>query len=200
VRRIHVEEETCLSIQYAFKDFVGKNVLITGDVGVGKTKLTITLLEEAVALGLSDKITIIDMAPATVFIEGRKIGGKLVENFEKLRILRYLTPQRVETPRLSAKSTRELLHLVDLNEKRIRPLLKEFVATPTSILFVNDISIYLQSGFDESILSVMRSSETFVANGYYGSTLKSDFETDVSATERRLMKKLANTVDIVINL
>jgi len=200
VGRIRVEEETGLAVKYAFKDIVGKKVLITGDVGVGKTKLTIALLEEAIALGLSAKITIIDMAPTTVYIEGRKIGGKLVEFSEKLRAIRYLTPQRVETPRLSAKSTRELLHLVNLNEKRIRPLLKEFVETPTSILFVNDISIYLQSGFDEPILSVMRSSETFVANGYFGSTLHSDFETDVSSTERRLMKKLADTVDIVINL
>ena len=189
-----------MAVKYAFKDVVGKKMLITGDVGVGKTKLTVALLEEAIALGLSAKITIIDMAPATVYIEGRKIGGKLVEFFEKLRAIRYLTPQRVETPRLSAKSTRELLHLIDLNEKRIRPLLKKFVETPTSILFVNDISIYLQSGFDEPILSVMRSSDTFVANGYYGSTLQSDFETDVSSTERRLMKKLADTVDFAINL
>jgi hypothetical protein len=189
-----------LAVKYAFKDVVGKKVLITGDVGVGKTKLTIALLEEAIAFGLSAKITIIDMAPTTVYIEGRKIGGKLVEFSEKLRTTRYLTPQRVETPRLSARSTRELLHLVKLNEKRIRPLLKEFVETPTSILFVNDISIYLQSGSDEPILSVMRSSETFVANGYFGSTLHSDFETDVSSTERRLMKKLANTVDFAINL
>jgi hypothetical protein len=195
VGRIRVEEETGLAVKYAFKDIVGKKVLITGDVGVGKTKLTIALLEEAIALGLSAKITIIDMAPT-----GRKIGGKLVEFSEKLRAIRYLTPQLVETPRLSAKSTRELLHLVNLNEKRIRPLLKEFVETPTSILFVNDISIYLQSGSDEPILSVMRSSETFIANGYFGSTLHSDFETDISTTERRLMKKLADTVDFAINL
>ena len=200
MRRIPVEEETGLAVKYAFKDVVGKKMLITGDVGVGKTKLTIALLEEAVALGLSAKITIIDMAPATVYVQGRKIGGKLVEFSKKLKVIRYLTPQRVETPRLSAKSTRELLHLVDLNEKRIKPLLNEFVETPTSILFVNDISIYLQSGFDEAILSVMRSSETFVANGYYGSTLQSDFETRVSKTERRLMNKLADTVDVVINL
>ncbi len=73
-----------MSVKYAFNDVVGKNVLISGDVGVGKTKLTIELLEEAVALGLSAKITIIDMAPATVYIEGRKIGGKLVEFSLKL--------------------------------------------------------------------------------------------------------------------
>lgn len=189
-----------MSANYAFKDLVGKKVLITGDVGAGKTKLTITLLDEAVALGLRDKITVIDMAPATIFIQGRKIGGKLVEFSDNVRHVRYLTPPRVETPRLSAKSTRELLQLVAVNEERIKPLLTDFVETPTPILFVNDISIYLQSGLDEPILSAMRASKTFVANGYYGSALQSDFAADVSTTERRLMQKLADAVDVVINL
>ena len=32
-----------MSVKYAFKDVVGKKVLITGDVGVGKTKLKILI-------------------------------------------------------------------------------------------------------------------------------------------------------------
>ena len=189
-----------MSVKYSFGSLLGKTVLITGDVGAGKTRLMLELLEEAITLGYGDEITIIDMAPATVFIRGRKIGGKLVEFAEHVGTVRYLTPQRVETPRLSAKSTRDLLHLVELNEKRIRPLLSEFVEAPTAILFINDISIYLQSGRDQLILSVMRASETFVANGYYGSTLQSDFSTRVSTTERQLMDKLGNAVDIRITL
>jgi hypothetical protein len=189
-----------VSVNFTFRNLVGKKVLITGDVGAGKTKLTIALLDEAVALGLRDQITVIDMAPATLFIQGRKIGGKLLEFSDKVRHVRYLTPQRVETPRLSAKSTPELRQLVAVNEERIKPLLTAFVEAPTPILFVNDISIYLQSGVDEAILSAIGASETFVANGYYGSTLQSDFAAEVSTTERRLMQKLADAVDVVIAL
>jgi hypothetical protein len=189
-----------VSVNYAFKDVVGKKVLITGDVGAGKTKLTIALLDEAVALGLRNQITVIDMAPATLFIKGRKIGGKLLEFSDKVRHVRYLTTQRVETPRLSAKSARELRQLIAVNEERIKPLLTAFVEAPTPILFVNDISIYLQSGLDEPILSAMGASETFIANGYYGSALQSDFAVEVSTTERRLMQKLGDAVDVVITL
>lgn len=185
---------------YTFRDLVGQKVLITGDVGAGKTKLTIALLDEAVAAGWGAQITVIDMAPATVFIHGRKIGGKLIELSDQVKQVRYLTPPRVETPRLSAKSTEELLRLVAVNEARIRPLLTAFVETPTPVLFVNDISIYLQSGDETPILAAMEAAETFIANGYYGTTLTSDFATEVSTTERRLMQQLMDAVDRVIAL
>lgn len=189
-----------MPVKYSFNDLLGKKVLITGDVGAGKTRLTLELLDEAIELGFSDAITIIDMAPATIHVKGIRVGGKLSEFTDTLQNVRYLTPRKVETPRLSAKSKNELLHLVDLNEKRVRLLLKEFVKTPTPILFINDISIYFQSGVDEPIISALRTSETFIANGYYGTTLTSDFETSTSKSERRLMKKLADNMDLVIRL
>lgn len=187
-------------MSYAFRDLLGKKVLITGDVGVGKTKLTIALLDEAIAAGWRDQITVIDMAPATIFIQGRKIGGKLIELSDHVKHVQYLTPPRVETPRLSAKSKEELRHLVAVNEACIRPLLTTFVEAPTPILFVNDISIYLQSGDDTPILAAMEVAETFIANGYYGRTITSDFAAEVSTTERRLMQQLINAVDRVIAL
>jgi GTPase SAR1 family protein len=189
-----------MPVNYSFSALLGKKVLITGDVGAGKTRLTVDLLEEAITLGYGDEITIIDMAPATIHVDGMRVGGKLSEFTDKVTSVRYLAPRKVETPRLSAKSTRELLHLVDLNEKRIRRILNEFVKTATAILFVNDISIYFQSGVDEPIQSALRTSETFIANGYYGTALSSEFETSVSESERRLMTKLADNVDLVISL
>ena len=194
------KEDSFLPVHHSFNALLRKKVLITGDVGAGKTRLTLELMDDAIELGFSDEITIIDMAPATIHVKGMRVGGKLSEFTDKLRNVRYLAPLKVETPRLSAKSKSELLHLVDLNEKRVRILLNEFVKTPTPILFVNDISIYFQSGVDEPILSALRSSETFIANGYYGTTLTSEFETSISKAERRLMEKLADNVDLVIRL
>lgn len=189
-----------MSVKHSFKDLQGKKVLITGEVRTGKTRLTLELLDEAIELGLSKGITVIDMAPATVVVGGKKFGGKLLEFSDVFRDVRYLTPQKVEAPRLSAKSAEELLHLVHLNEKQIRFALEEYEAEPTPILFVNDVSIYLQSGFDEPVSSAMRAAETFIANGYYGRVLESAFGTHVSDTERRLMEKLVRSVDVVIKL
>jgi hypothetical protein len=68
------------------------------------------------------------------------------------------------------------------------------------VLFLNDISIFLQSGDFDTVWGAMRQASTVVANGYYGDTLSHDFETGVSALERGLMKRLITLVDIRIKL
>ncbi|MFQ6054095.1 MAG: hypothetical protein ACE5OO_07720, partial [Candidatus Bathyarchaeia archaeon] len=155
-----------------------------GDVRAGKTRLTARLLEEAVALGLSGEITVVDMAPETRVVEGRTIGGRISEMAAAPLDVRYLTPPRVETPRLTATSPEELLHLARLNVERISPLLEAYTATPTPILFINDISIYLQAGSVEPLLHAAGRADTFIANGYYGGFLSRDLGTGISRRER----------------
>ena len=183
-----------------FTELLRKKTLIMGDVGAGKTRLTVRLLTEAVNLGYAREITLIDMAPATVIREGRKVGGKIREFTDAAKKIRYLTPQIVETPRLSAHSSDELLQLVKINKERIDPLLKEYLENPTKIAFINDMSMYFQSGAFDLILSVARKADTFVANGYYGEFFAFDFETGVSKIERDLMDKLAQHMDIVLRI
>ena len=186
--------------EYTFQSLQGKKVLIIGDVGTGKTTLTLKLLEEAIRTGFGNRITVIDMAPAIVEAKGMRVGGKLLGLSDQLKETKYLTPIGVETPRLKAKSAKELLYLVNLNEKQIGPLLKKYIKNPTPILFINDISIYLQSGVDEHISSAIRAAETFIANGYYGEAFKEDFGTGVTNRERRLMRKIIENVDVLIEL
>lgn len=177
-----------------------KKTLIMGDVRTGKTKLTAELLEEAVNLGFSRMITVIDIAPETEVVEGRRIGGRLSEITTAHKEVRYLAPPRVETPRLKATSAEELLSLVQLNAERIRPLLEEYMTTPTPILFINDISIYLQSGQIDPVLRAAGQAETLVANGYYGEYFSQNHGTGVSKRERDLMDLLASQMDIIIKL
>lgn len=191
---------TTMPLDHSLKEFLGKKVLIVGDVGSGKTKLTLELLNEAIQMGFADKITLIDMAPATMEIMGRKIGGKMGEFSNLVKRVRYLAPSRVETPRLSAGSAQELLQLVQLNKERIDPVLNEYVRNPTSILFINDVSIYFQSGTAEPILSIIKIADTFIANGYYGRYLTFDYGTGVSETERKLMDLLSEKMDAVIRI
>jgi len=179
---------------------LGKKALIIGDVRTGKTKLTRELLEEAVKLGFSRMITVIDMAPETEVVEGGSIGGRLSVSTRAYKEVRYLSPPMVETPRLKASSAEELLSIVQLNAERIRPLLEECLASPSPILFVNDVSIYLQSGQVDLILRAAELAETFIANGYYGEYLSEDRGTGVSKRERDLMELLASQMDIVIRL
>jgi hypothetical protein len=187
-------------MEYSFRSLLGKRTLIMGDVRTGKTKLTAELLEEAVKLGFSGMITVVDMAPKTRSVKGRTIGGRLSELTGAHRKVRYLTPPNVETPRLTATSAEELLSLAQLNVDKVGPLLEECVTSPSPILFINDISIYLQSGSVDTVLRAAVRAETLIANGYYGRYFSRDHGTGVSRRERELMDLLASRMDIVIRL
>jgi len=184
-----------------FQDLIGKRAVIYGDVGAGKTRLTVRLLDEAVAMGWADEVTIIDMAPKRTTIGDSRVGGRLSEAAAStVAGLRYLAPRKVETPRLAASNGAELLSLVEKNRRRIERLLSRFTKAPTMVLFLNDISIFLQSGDFDALWAVMHQASTVVANGYYGKTLSHDFSTGVSTLERGLMERLLTLVDIRIKL
>jgi hypothetical protein len=184
----------------SFKQCLGRKVLILGDVGTGKTKMTADLLSEAIETGYAPEITIIDMAPATMTVQGRRIGGRLSEAVTMPKMLRYLSPAKVETPRLSAAGADHLFALAKANHDAIVPPLRQFLAEPSPILFVNDVSIYFQSGSPDILFEAVEKAETFVANGYYGQYLAADYGTGVSRRERELMDLLAAKMDEVINL
>jgi GTPase SAR1 family protein len=175
-------------------------MLIIGDVGAGKTKLTMRLLDEAIASGVSEHITIIDMAPTTRFVGSLKVGGQLREFAPHLNTVRYLAPHHVETPRLSAQSLQELQHLVSLNKQRIAPLLYTFLHTPSSILFINDVSIFLQSGSLSLVTQAIHATDTCIVNGYYGQSIQTEIEDSISHIERSLMDRLIEGMHVVITL
>ena len=178
--------------------FIGKKVLIMGDVGSGKTRFTRCLLLEALKNGYDSQITVLDMAPKQVSFNGLLIGGKIskVGEFK----IRYLDAEDVKTPRLSARSLNELLELAEYNRKIFEKMLKEFISSPTQILFINDVSLYLQMGSLDLLWLALEKADTAIANGYYGEKLRNDLGSGLSRRERRLMESLAARVDVLIRL
>lgn len=189
-----------MTISINFQNAIGQSVLIIGDVGAGKTRLTVRLVDEAIAAGMREQITVIDMAPTTRFVGLLKIGGQLREMAPRLNKVRYLAPSHIETPRLSARSSQELQHLVSLNQQRITPLLHAFLHTPSPILFINDVSLYLQSGSLALVTQVICAADTCIVNGYYGQSIQTEIEDPVSRIERALMDRLIEDMDIVVKL
>jgi len=185
---------------YPFKKFLKKKILIVGDVGSGKTKLTANLLDQAVDMGYSRKITVIDMAPPTMRVRGIRIGGTLAEITRSTLKVRYLKPAKVKAPRVTAKTPQELRKLAKFNRTAIDRLLTKYAQKPTPILLINDVSMYLQAGRLERILRVARKAETFIANGYFGKKLEEDLGTGISGREKTLMKRLMKEMDILIRL
>ena len=180
---------------YSINALRGKKTLITGDVGSGKTRLTRKLLDEAIAQG--EKITVIDFAPLARIVKGVKVGGHLIKEDKKIRVLKS---DSIATPRLSAANAEELLRLTKSNRDITRQLLESYIEDTTPVLFINDVSIHLQSGELKPILEAASKAETVIINGYMGETLKDDQGSGVSHREHALMNKLRQTMDQEIRL
>lgn len=186
--------------RYSLKRLLGKKTLIIGDVGSGKTLLTANLLEQAIDTGYCHQITVIDMAPPAMQFRGMRVGGTLTDVTKAISKVRYVVSGEIKAPRIMAKSAGELKKFVEFNKKTIDRMLTGFMLKPTSFLFVNDVSIYLQAGDAEKIIEAMYKSETFIANGYFGKKLGEDLGAGISKRERMLMSCLMKEMDEVIAL
>jgi len=189
-----------LQRHYSLKRFLGRKVLIIGDVGSGKTLLTANLLDQAVGMGYCHQITVIDMAPPTMRFHGMRIGGILAEVTKAVPEVRYLKPKEVKAPRAMAGNAEELMRLADFNRRVIAQTLIEYLLRPTPFLFINDVSIYLQAGGIVKVLSAIRKSQTCIANGYFGKKLDADFGTGISRREQTMMRRLMREMDVTIRL
>ncbi|MEM3700719.1 MAG: DUF87 domain-containing protein [Candidatus Bathyarchaeia archaeon] len=178
------------------KEILGKKVLILGEAGSGKTRLTAQLLKELMQLVNSENITVIDLAPKRV----GKFGGKLTDYLEIGGKVKYYSPKHVYTPRLSGKSPKQILQYAELNKRNMQPLFDEFIQNATEVLVINDITLYLHCGELETVLECVKLAKTFLATAYYGSKLAEDLGTGISLRERQLIDRLAAFMDLVVKI
>ncbi len=174
-------------------DFLGKWTLIVGEVNTGKTTHAAKILAALCAAGLSQRIAVIDLAPEiSADLAARKrvkgAGGRLAPppNTEVI----YLST-RLEPPRLSSANEEEAAAKAERNAEKIDNLFREYNAFDRDILFVNDISVYVQAGKAERLYGQLKKASTLVANGYYGTKLGGG---TLSERERREMGMLIECV------
>lgn len=174
---------------------LNKKILIIGDVGSGKTRLTARILDELVSRGFGDIITVIDMAPSV-----GNIGSRLSTYTKVIEKVRYFFSEKIRGPRLEGKDAKEILDIAKSNKEIVEEYLKLFLENPTEILIVNDITIYFHAGEIEKVFEIMDASKTFIANAYYGSALSEDKGSGLSAREKKLVQILSRKCDKVIIL
>ncbi len=178
-------------------EIIGRKILILGDIGSGKTRLTARIILELIRAGYADEITIIDMAPPRI----KGAGGRLREyTGSNIKVKKYLEPVEVYAPRLQSRTTDEALRLAEKNREAIEPLIEEYLKSPTNILIINDLTIYLHAGSLEKILECVRRSNTMVANAYYGEKLSLNHGEVISIREKKLVEELIKYMDTVIRL
>ncbi|PKN36026.1 MAG: hypothetical protein CVU61_00570 [Deltaproteobacteria bacterium HGW-Deltaproteobacteria-19] len=171
------------------KDFLGRRTLIVGDINAGKTFRTGEILAAFCGAGLGGRIVILDLAPEIpeklAAEKGlRGAGGRLspppgrdVPVFEASPV----------PPRLSSRTEAEALEKAHRNRLAIDALFPRVSETSRDILFINDVSLYLQSGNAEDLISFLHRFGTVIANGYWGNRLGGGSLTD---REKEQMKKL----------
>jgi len=187
-------------IEFTFEKFVKKRTLILGETGVGKTKLTALLLREAVSKIEPTQITLLDFAPAQRTIDGLRVGGRITDFLPNLKCRVYEPSAQIRAPRLEGRSADEVLKLAKDNAVLTSTLLKQYLALPTSFLFINDLTIHLHAGDPDLLLQAIRRSETFIGNAYSGSSLSPDLGSGLSRRERKLLQRIIDAVDSVIEL
>jgi len=178
---------------------IGKRTIIIGDVGRGKTLLTLRIIKKLRELGFSNEITILDFAPSKILMGDIEAGGKLTDFGMKLNGINYYS-DTIAAPRLTGRNVDEIIRLAQYNRVKCEALLLKFLENPTPILVINDITLYFQVGSLGLLPKVLGKASTFIANGYFGKSLKEDLGSGISRNERLMMMKLINFSDYVINL
>lgn len=179
-----------------FKDLFGKKAIITGEVGAGKTKLLASLLDEA-ALEPNLNIVVLDLAPE--FRIGSNIVGVSIRAYSKsLSKVKYLKPHPIFAPRLQGKSKQEVLDLASRNASIIEPYLVNLFSLSPEILFVDDLTIYLQAGKIGLITQLILRVSTFIATAYKGKVILDDKGSGLSCKEKSTLEFLLN--DSKLNL
>jgi len=183
--------------QLSIADILNKRTLIIGELGSGKTLLTLKLTLNLIDSGYGKHITVLDFAPKKI----GNVGGRFLDfGFNPSKIFAYLAPSKVYTPRISAKTPQELLDLALKNKENIEKLIFKYLTKPTEILVINDITLYFHAGSLELIDECIMSSKTFIGNAYYGRELSFNHGTGVSAKERNLVIELMKYMDNIVVL
>jgi len=171
------------------QEFRNRKTLIIGEVNTGKTAYLAETLNRFLEGGETD-LTVIDMAPERV----KGIGGKMT--IEETKSISYCTAQ-IAAPRLVGRTVDEVEELAEHNAKLIQGIFEEYLKSPSKVLFINDVSLYLQAGDLHKLLLWINSTPTVIMNGYYGFSLGGG---ELGKRERQNMKALQKRCDRVIEL
>ena len=184
---------------YRFRDFAHKKALFKGEACSGKTLIMRRLVQEAAESLPLGSVSLIDMAPDRRVFGGKKIGGAIHVGDFSSRI-NYMRPERIHAPRLEGKSCEKVLQLARENAERIEVFLGRYLDAPTSVLFVNDLTIYLHTGSLKKMQRAVEMADTFIGNAYEGLILAEDYGSGISETERRLLNRLEGSMDMVLSI
>ncbi len=181
-----------------YSKFIGHHTFLYGEINSKKTYYTAKFIQFLIESRNFDpkEISILDFAPPLKIIKDIKIGGKIKDFYENSVICNNINFEGdIIPPRLNASNRKELYENACKNYKKTFEILKIFSDSPTKVLIINDISIYLHIGNKKLLIDSIKKSNTFFGNSYYGYSIKSDFATLFSLREKRLVEYLIKKIE-----
>lgn len=165
-------------------------ILIIGESGRGKTRLTKLFALALSSLGGPELLTVLDFAPGY---------GGVGRPMEPPRGARYVRPPGLRAPRLESRGDcGAAWRLAGENATLTSQALRDFIASPTPALVVNDATIHLHAGSMELLLEAVNTARVAVLNAYKGSTLRD--ECGIWEAEARAVEALVARADGVWRL
>ena len=182
----------------SYQELIGHQTFLYGETNTKKTYYTAKFVQFLIESKHLDpkEISILEFAPLQSIINNIKIGGKIKDFYKNsIKCNNFSFEGDIIPPRLKAKNIKELYVNACKNFKKTYKILTLFNDNHTSILIINDISIYFHIGNKRLLMESITKSNTFFGNSYYGSSIKSDFTTLFSRREKRLVEYLAGKIE-----
>ncbi|MBN1802649.1 MAG: hypothetical protein JW891_14150 [Candidatus Lokiarchaeota archaeon] len=176
--------------------YIDHHTILYGESNTGKTKRTAMFLQYLIDSKMDPKtISVLDFAPESRVYERRKIGGKILDYYDISETLGLFIDVKIIPPRLTARNKKEIRKYALQNCKLTEKALKKYCENPTTILLINDISIYLQKGSLKFILKIIKKSTTFYGNSYYGSSIDNKYSKNFSKIESKKISRLIKNIE-----
>ena len=181
-----------------FKNYLGHSTLLYGEINTGKTYHTakfVQYLLEIKSINPKD-ISILDFAPKLAHFKNLKIGGRIQDYYENsVKCNNINFKGEIIPPRLNAKNKNEMNRNICHNFNKIYEIIEIYNSSPTPILIINDISLFLHLGSNKYLINTINKSDTFFGNSYYGSSISSKFSKLISIKEKRKVEFLIKNVE-----
>lgn len=181
-----------------FNSFIGYHTLLYGETDTRKTYYTARFVQFLLSAKKIEpnEISIIDFGPILFKYYGIKIGGRIEDFYPQSLSCNNITFKgEIIPPRLSASNKEQLYNNICKNYEKTQKAIEFFNKNPTSILIINDLSIYLHLGNKNYLLETIRKADTFFGNSYYGTLINKDFSKLISLREKRQIEFVLKNLD-----
>lgn len=181
-----------------YNNFLGHRTLLYGETNTRKTYYTARFVQFLLNVKniAPNEICILDFGPKLFKFYGIKIGGRIEDFYpQSLKCNNIGFIGEIIPPRLRASNKEQLYDNACKNYEKTSEALKKFNDNPTSVLIINDVSIYLHLGSRHHLLDTIKKSNTFFGNSYYGTSINQDFAKLFSLKEKRMIEFLMKNVD-----